>query len=117
MMNVQSWNCSPGMLGRRRKIATRRWPCWLPLNLLAGVYSMPLNLLTGGYSMPPNLLFSLGLAIWDRCREPSSHAGLALLAQAFKQFVPAEYAPVADAAAGLFASLAVVLAERGQRES
>lgn len=63
--------------------------------------------------MPIQLLISLGLAVWDRTREPSTHAGLAALALALAHFMPAEYAPVAQAIAAVFGSLATVFAEKG----
>lgn len=63
--------------------------------------------------MPLQLLFLIATTVYDRAREPSSHAGLAALSQALKYFLPPQYGQVADAAAALFASLAVILAEKG----
>lgn len=54
--------------------------------------------------------------IIGRLLEPSSHAGVAAIAQGLKYFMPPSWAPVADAASGLFGALAVALSERGRRD-
>ena len=49
--------------------------------------------------------------LWNRMREPSSHAGAALLLQAVAAFLPA-YAPMIQLASMVFAGGAVALPEQ-----
>lgn len=63
--------------------------------------------------MPIQLLIMIASAIYNRSREPSTHAGLSGLALALVPFLPDGWGPVAQAIAGLFGALAVSLAEKG----
>lgn len=60
--------------------------------------------------MPALLLLTW---IFDRMREPSTHAGAGAIAAGLGAFLPPQWAPVANAAAALLGALAVAMREKG----
>ncbi len=53
--------------------------------------------------------------LFARMSEPSTHAGIAGIAQAAKIFAP-QYAPILDVVTGAFSGAAVVISEKGKTD-
>lgn len=51
--------------------------------------------------------------IWNRLKEPSTHAALAALFVLLGQFLPPQYSAIAFGLAGLFGSAGVAVPEKG----